>query len=244
MNGDLKLYNSSEEALTDLSQRFGSAVFTEWQTVRKKFYSYASYLEAGAVSFNFFNASVGTGGLTIQDTNLPKPGSFGQVHFLLKSIQTRFFITTWDLQAWAGTDASTLYSDLIAGFTHGGVMNIILNNRIFAQIPKPFLYCPPGDGQERVHSAGLDTLTLTEGTPNVILTSISHSPYATLNSRPKGNIYVMDPQIMIEAEQNMTVSIEYPSGAIPVIGTGVTDDTTNPLKIGVIFDGILFRPLQ
>lgn len=240
----MQTYNSSEEALADLQNRYGSAVFTEWQTVRKKFYSYVPYLEAGGVSFNFFSAAPGTGTVTAQDSNIPKPGSFGQQHFLLKSIQTKFFIKTWDLENWGGADNDTLYSDLVMGFVQAGVMTTIINNKSFTQIPKPFLYCPPGDGPEQVYTAGVTSLTLTEGTPNVIATVVSPGPYATLNQRCCGNIYTLDPQIFIEAEQNFTVNIDFPSGLIPVIGTDITDDTTNPLKIGVIWDGILFRPLQ
>lgn len=240
----MQTYNSSEEALRDLQNRYGSAVFTEWQTVRKKFYSYAPYPEAGGVSFNFFSAAPGTGAITAQDSNIPKPGSFGQQHFLLKSIQTKFFIKTWDIEAFAGVDANTLYSDLVMGFFQAGVMTTVINNKQFTQVPKPFLYCPPGDGQEQVYSAGVTSLTLTEGTPNTLLTMVSPAPYATLNQRCCGNLYVLDPQIFIEAEQNFTVSMDFPSGAVAVVGSGVTDDTTNPLKIGVIWDGILFRPLQ
>lgn len=240
----MQTYNSSEEALRDLQNRYGSAVFTEWQTVRKKFYSYATYLEAGGVSFNFFSAAPGTSGLTAQDSNIPKPGSFGQQHFLLKSIQTKFFIETWNLAAFAGLDVNTLYSDLVMGFAQAGVMTVIINNKSFAQIPKPFLYCPPGDGEEQIYTAGVTSLTLTEGTPNTLLTFVTPPPYATLNQRCCGNIYVLDPQIFIESEQNFTVNIDFPSGAVPVVGTDVTVDATNPLKIGVVFDGILFRPLQ
>lgn len=237
------LYNSSEEALRDLSNRYGSAVFTSWQTVRKKFYSYVDYPEAGGVSFSFFSSAPG-GTVTFEESNIPKPGSFGQQHLLLKSVQTRPTIQTWDLHAWAGTDASTLYSDLVMGFVQAGVLNVSFNNRQFAQIPKPFMYCPPGDGEALVHTAGIDVLTLTEGTPNTLSTFRSPAPYGSVNSRCCGNMYVMDPQILIEAEQNIQASIDFPSGAVGVIGTGVTDDASNPLQIGLIFDGILFRPLQ
>ena len=235
-------YRSSEEALTYLARQHGSADYRSWQILRRKWYSRVTYPEAGAGSFAFFSTPPGQGGLTIADTNIPKANSFGQQHGILKSIQAYWYIQTWDIHAWAGTDASTLVSDIIAGFIHAGLLQLQINARLFAQIPKPFLYCPRGDGSEQVYTRGLDTLTLTEGTPNVIATSISAAPYAEIIGYR--NIYVLDPQIMIEAEQNFSVTIDFPSGAIAVIGTGVTDDTTNPLKVGVRLDTITARPKQ
>ncbi len=176
------------------------------------------------------------------DTNIPKSNSFGQQHVIVRSIQCFLFIKTWDLTAWAGTNASTLISDVIDGFVHGGVLNLTINNRQFAQIPKPLLYCPSADGPEQVYTRGLSTLTLTEGTPNTLLTTISAAPYAEICGYR--NMYVLDPQIMIEAEQNFSLTIDFPSGLIPVIGTGVTDDDSNPLKVGVVLDSVTIRPVQ
>jgi hypothetical protein len=31
---------------------------------------------------------------------------------------------------------------------------------------------------------------------------------------------------------------------VPILATNVVDDTTNPVKIGVILDGLLLRPVQ
>jgi len=144
------------------------------------------------------------------------------------------------LYAWAGTNASTLISDLLLGFAQAGVLSLSVNNRVHVQLPKPFLYSPIGGGQEQLYTAGLSTLTLTEGTPNVIATSISAAPYAELASR--GNMFVLDPQLMIEAEQNFTLSLDFPSGLVPVLGTDVTDDTTNPLKVVAVIDSVTIRP--
>jgi hypothetical protein len=54
----------------------------------------------------------------------------------------------------------------------------------------------------------------------------------------------VDPNILIEAEQQFNVKLSYPSGLLPVISTGVANDSTNPLKVGVILDGLLLRPVQ
>jgi hypothetical protein len=73
------------------------------------------------------------------------------------------YIKTWDLYAWAGTNASTLVSDVLMGFAQAGVLTLTVNNRAHVQLPKPFLYAAIGGGPEQVFTAGLSTLTLTEG---------------------------------------------------------------------------------
>jgi hypothetical protein len=248
MNGNVifsqtgTVYNTSDGALAALAAKYGSADYKSWQTVRRKFYYKATYVEAGQLTTSFFTNPAGVGGLTLDDTNIPQSSQFGQQHFIVKSIQCYFSIKTWDLTAWDGTDASTLVSDVINGFPHAGVLNFTISNKQFAQIPVPFLYCPPADAEEMIYTRGLSTLTLTEGTPNTLLTTISAAPYAELCGYR--NMYVLDPQILIEAGQTFQLTIDFPSGLVPVIGTGVTDDTTNPLKIGVKLDGVLIRPKQ
>jgi hypothetical protein len=231
--------NNSQRSLQILQGKYGSADYSNWQSVRRRFYSFITYPEAGQAVLTFFGSALGQNGITLEQTNMPKAGSFGQVHFLLKSIATAIKINTWPLTAYDGTDASTLFSDFIMGFVQAGEMDFSINQRPFAQIPKPFLYAPPFHGSEQVFSAGV--LNLTAGTPVTVF--IGPPPYCT-QTRNKDGIYQVDPNIMIEAEQQFSMSISFPSGLVPVLGTGVTDDTTNPLKVGVILDGIEFRPLQ
>ena len=243
MNGGLtRTFANSADALRYLQAAYGSSNYKSWQYLRRQFYSYQDYVEAGASVFNFFGAAPG-GAITRQDTNMPKAGSLGQQHFLLKAIRVRWWINTWTLTDWDGTDASTLASDIINGFLHAGVLKLDINARNFLTLPKPFLYAPPGGGEEWHRNRGIDALTLTEGTPNIVFTFTSAPPYATQLDAEQ-NVFLMDPNVLIEAEQNFAVSIEFPTGAIAVIGTGVTNDTTNPLKIGVELDGLLFRPVQ
>jgi hypothetical protein len=236
------VYQNSMQALNALAQRYGATDYRSWQTVRRKFYFKTKYPEAGQASLVFFSNPAGVNNLTLDDTNIPQANQFGQQHFLVKAIETYLSIKTWDLKAWDGTDASTLVSDLLNGFVHAGVLQLVISNKTYAQIPCPFLYCPPGDGQERVYTRGVEALTLTEAAPNTLATLVTGAPYA----EQKGfrNIYLMDPQILIEAGQTFTLTVDFPSGLVPVIGTGVTDDDANPLKVGVKLDGVLIRPKQ
>jgi hypothetical protein len=73
--------------------------------------------------------------------------------------------------------------------------------------------------------------------------NVGRGPYAYPGQAGKGAAYLVDPQFLIGSDQNFMISIEFPSGLVPVIGTTVVaSDTT--LYIGVEFDGIEIRPLQ
>jgi hypothetical protein len=63
----------------------------------------------------------------------------------------------------------------------------------------------------------------------------------------RSNVYFTDPNILIEAEQQFNVSLQFPSGAVPVLATNVINiggANANPYKIGIILDGLLLRPVQ
>lgn len=236
-----RTFNSSTEALNYLQDKFGSVVYTDWQKLRRQFYSYVLYPEAGGNVFTFFGAPVGaTTTLTFQLTNMPSANTFGLQHFLLSAIRCKLFIKTNDLQAWDGTIASTLASDYLMGFMNAGVMTLTINGKDFAQIPRPFLYAPPADGRRQMFSEGYSALTVSS---TVLSTFVSQPPGVSLNPRKSG-VYLMQPQILIEAQQTFNVSISFPTGAVPVVGTGITDDTTNPLYIGVSLDGEVYRPMS
>jgi len=236
-----RTFNTSTEALQYLQDKFGSVVYTDWQRLRRQFYSYVQYPVAGGNVFTFFGAPVGaTTTLTFQLTNMPSANTFGLQHFLLSAIRCKAFIKTNGLTGWDGTIASTLVSDTLMGFFNAGVMTLTINGKDFAQIPRPFLYAPPADGRSQSYAAGFQALTISSTVLNSVVTQ---PPLASLNDRTKG-IYLMQPQILIEAQQTFNVTISFPTGAIPVIGTGVVDNTTNPLYIGVSLDGEVYRPMS
>lgn len=249
MNGDNQvLFNTagtsfpSAAAAYDAIRASGTADYNSWQYMRRKWYYRQLYPEAGVSQMTFFANPSGVGGLTLADTNIPQSNGFGNQYVIIKRIELGFYIKTWDIQAWAGTDASTLISDLWNGFPWGGVLELSIGSRLYCQTPMPLLYMPPGDGQAQLYDRGLDTLTLSEGTPNTLLTARSAAPYGELASQ--GNYYELDPYIGLIPRENFNLTLSFPTGVIPVIGTGVTDDTDNPLKIVATLDTITFRALQ
>lgn len=236
----------SEAIISAASQRFGTIDYTRWQALRWQWYAWVTYPTAGASELNFFGNAVGQGATTLADTNLPKAGSFGQTHFLVKTISTGVKLAQNDLSSFTranvGTaDTRTLTSDIIAGFTQAGVLTFSIGARPFATIPKPFMYAPPAGNEVDFDGSSVSDPS---AAPLGIVTA--QVPFAS-QTRNRANVYRVDPNILIEAEQQFEVKISFPTGSIPVIATGLTpaiNDSTNPLKVGVILDGVLLRPMQ
>ena len=233
---------SSQQVIRNLQKKYGSANFAQWQGIRKQFYSFVQYPTAGQAEFALFGSAI-SGTVNQQLTTMPKAGSFGQQHFQLKAIRTSFFLADQKLTSYASTDATTFATEIINGPFQAGYFELIIGNQQKLQLTRPFLYMPPATGQAESLTAGVRALTLTEATPNTLATFDSQQPMAEL-AAGKNNLFRVDPNIIIEAEQNFQVFIKYPSGAIPITATSVVNDSTNPLYIGVILDGIVFRPQQ
>jgi len=241
----------SESIISAASQKFGVIDYTRWQAIRWQWYSYVTYPTAGTSELNFFGQVAGQAGVTLQDTNLPKAGSFGQTHFQLKSISTDIQLLNNDVDGFTlanqvaggavGIDTQALASDFLNGFVQAGVLEFSVGARPFATIPKPFQYAPPPGNPLDYDNSYVNQITAvpTSG----VQAQVVGVPWATQTKR-RDNVYFVDPNILIEAEQQFNVKLSYPSGFVPVIANSVVNDATNPLKIGIIFDGLLLRPVQ
>lgn len=240
------MQTQSEVIINAVAGQFGTIDYTKWQAIRQQFYAWVTYPLAGQSEITFFGNAVGQGATTLADTNMPKAGSFGQVHFLVKTISTAIKLGTQDLSSFnraniATADQRTLSSDIIAGFVQAGVLNFSIGARPYAVIPKPFQYAP-----QTGNVPDFDGSSVSDPSAAPLGDVVAQVPYAT-QTRNRANVYRVDPNILIEAEQQFSVTISYPSGLIPIIATGLTpaiNDTTNPLKVGVILDGVVLRPMQ
>ena len=237
----------SESIISAASQRFGVIDYSRWQAIRWQWYSYVTYPEAGTGELNFFGQVAGQAGVTLQDTNLPKAGSFGQTHFQLKSISTDIQIGNNNVDDFtranqATLDTQALASDFLLGFVQAGVLNFSVGARPFATIPKPFQYAPPPGSPLDLENSFVNQISAAP-VPAVGAAQVVGVPWVT-QTKMRSNVYFVDPNILIEAEQQFNVKISFPSGNVPILATNVVDDTTNPVKIGVILDGLLLRPVQ
>jgi hypothetical protein len=240
----------SESIISAASQKFGVIDYSRWQAIRWQWYSYVTYPAAGATELNFFGQVAGQAGVTLQDTNLPKAGSFGQTHFQLKSISTDIQINDNNVDTFtraniADIDTHATATDYLGGFVQAGVLNFSVGARPFATIVKPFQYAPPPGSPLDLENSYVNQIgavpTATGGANQVV-----GVPWVS-QTKMRSNVYFTDPNILIEAEQQFNVSIQFPSGAVPVLATSVTNiggANANPYKIGVILDGLLLRPVQ
>jgi len=237
----------SESIISAASQKFGVIDYTRWQAIRWQWYSYITYPSAGATELNFFGQVAGQAGVTLQDTNLPKAGSFGQTHFQLKSISTDIQIASNDVDGFtranqATLDTRALASDFLGGFVQAGVLRFSVGARPFATIVKPFQYAPPPGSPLDYDNTFVNQISAAP-VPAAGAGQVVGVPWVT-QTKMRSNVYFVDPNILIEAEQQFNVSLQFPSGIVPVLATNVVNDSTNPLKVGVILDGLLLRPVQ
>jgi hypothetical protein len=240
----------SESIISAASQRFGVIDYSRWQAIRWQWYSYVTYPVAGTGELNFFGQVAGQAGVTLQDTNLPKAGSFGQTHFQLKSISTDIQIAQNDVDGFTRAnindiDTRATASDYLMGFVQAGVLNFTVGSRPFATIPKPFQYAPPPGSPLDLENTYVNQISAAP-VPAVGAEQVVGVPWVT-QTKMRSNVYFTDPNILIEAEQQFNVKISFPSGNVPVIATNVVNlggANANPYKIGVILDGLLLRPVQ
>jgi len=237
----------SESIISAASQKFGVIDYSRWQAIRWQWYSYVTYPSAGTTELNFFGQVAGQAGVTLQDTNLPKAGSFGQTHFQLKSISTDIQIASNDVDGFtranqATIDTRALASDFLGGFVQAGVLRFNVGARPFATIVKPFQYAPPPGSPLDYDNTFVNQISAAP-VPAAGASDVVGVPWVT-QTKIRNNVYFVDPNILIEAEQQFNVSLQFPSGAVPVLATNVVNDSSNPLKVGVILDGLLLRPVQ
>lgn len=200
------------------------------EVIRKQFYSYVNYPLAGTSTLNFFGDAISST-VNAQLTNMPKANSFADSYFLVKSLRVSTFINDSDLLGFAGLDDETTASDVLAGYQQAGYLDFTIGSRSFFQMPKPFLF-----------AAGTDDVDyVTNNSSAVVPTLADHKPWAGAKAVSQ---FLIDPAIAIEPDANFTISINYPSGAIPLIATGVVVAVTNPLFVGIELDGIWARKLQ
>jgi len=215
--------------LTQLQQMYGSFDPNQVQTRRRSYYSFVAYPQAGQSQFAFFGQTIGTSDRQL--TNIQRSGHLDNP-FIVKAMRCRYYITGQSNNSWAGTDASTLYSDIVNGLFTVGVLRVVITSKEWFQLPCPFQYAPAAYGIPEVWNNG------TQGN------NISYGPYAYPGMRGREAAYLVDPQFLIGSDQNFLFTIEYPGGIVPVISqtAPVTGNTT--LYIGLELDGIEIRPLQ
>lgn len=220
-----------------LQKRLGSANFCDWQTQRFQIYDYVRLNPLGTNQISFFNAPIGTvdpvslAVKNLEQTNVQKSRSFGQMYFICDSIKTHIhFLPKVRQSAELSADAlvastATAGMQMLRGLIQSGVLNIKLGAKDYFDIPTPFRFCPPGFGVDVQQYAA----------PLVGVAQL------TRQSNNPADVYRLTPEQLIEPEQTIEATIDFYVGNTP--NFDALADT--PLfNVGLILDGWVARPMQ
>ncbi len=231
---------NSAEVLKVLQGRIGSADWTKWQTHRWQFYDYVRYPVAGTGQLLFFVNPIGaadpvsTNAKTLEETNCPKPRSFGQVYFIVQQIRTHIHLlakgrqhaTIAALTNWVAL-SSIIPMRTLMYLAHQGVLKVSIGQKDYYDIDQPFLNAPPGMGVKITQHA--NALSAATGMWFKVSDDIR-------------NVYNLSPPQLIEPENVLDVSINFPNANSPVMAQVSGVDVR--VNIGVILDGFIARPAQ
>lgn len=246
------------EILDSLQRRFGSADFSRYQVVRGQKYDFVRLRAAGTDSVSFFSNPIGaadpasgsTTGKTLEQTNLVKSASFGQEYFALTQIRTyagflpnaRQGFTTGTNFNFRGytallNSAMEKFDDVISR----GVLQVKFAQKLYYQISRPFIMCPPG--------FGIDVQSLASSrTGNAAETQVSGTNWRSTPDNRAASVYNVDPIQIIEPEIQIEAAISFPDANTPNFA-GSALNTANvasepAIELGLIFDGYVIRPTQ
>lgn len=206
-----------------------------WEAIKQSIYDSQAYAAAGATSLSFFQLPVGQGtgfggaAKTFSDTNILSPGSMpANQEFLIQSVEVNFFPSTptvaAQMPAAFGAQAIAQIVNDAFIFYRAGNLNLIIGSKSYLQ-EGPLLRFPPKAYFE-VTSAALSDVT----TAGAALQS--RIAYATARGRP----YMLQPaNLRLVSNQNFNCQLSWPEGLQAI---------TNPGRIFVILDGILYRRSQ
>jgi hypothetical protein len=199
-----------------------------WEAIRQSLYDYQAYAAAGQSILTFFAQPAGQGAKTLSDTNMTLAGQLPKnQEFLIQSIEVFFSPTTPTVAAqmpaaFGAQAAAALVNDsYIVG--RGGNLNLTIGS-------KPYLQESPLGRFPQKCAFTVDGMFSDVTTAGANLQS--RAAYGQWRGRP----YLLDPApLLLPENQNFSVSLAWPEGVQAI---------TNPGRIGVILDGILYRRSQ
>jgi hypothetical protein len=199
-----------------------------WEAIRQSLYDYQAYQAAGHSQLTFFAAPVGQGGKTLSDTNMTLAGQLPKnQEFLVQSIEIFLSPSTPTVAAampsvfGAGAASVQVNDNYIIG--RSGNLNLTIGS-------KPYLQeAPLGRFPQKASfeiEAGASDAT----------TAGANLAYRTAFGKWVGRPYQLAPvPLLLPENQNFTVTLNWPEGVQAI---------SNPARIGVILDGILYRRSQ
>jgi len=198
-----------------------------WEAVRQSLYDFTSYAAAGQTTLNFFATPNGQGGKTLSDTNMTLAGQLPAAQeFLVNSIEVLFFPT---VPVVAADNPAAFGVAAIANAVNDVYKVMRTGNLVLTIGSKPYLTeAPLGRFPAKTHFQ-VDGAVSQGG---VVADTAQRVVYAYSAGRP----YLLSPaDLRLTSSQNFSITLNWPEGLQTI---------TNPGRIGVILDGILYRRSQ
>lgn len=198
-----------------------------WEAIRQSLYDYQAYAAAGQSVLTFFTTPAG-GTKTLTDTNMTLAGQLPKnQEFLIQSIEVFFSPTT-----------PTVAAQMPAAFGAQAIAQIVNDSYIVGRSgnlqltigSKPYLQEAPLGRFPQKAAFSVDAAAADVSTAGASFqTRIAFGQW-------RGRPYLLDPApLLLPENQNFSVTLNWPEGVQAI---------SNPARIGVILDGILYRRSQ
>jgi hypothetical protein len=241
--------SQDQAAIGLLVNQIGSANWRQWQVVRYTFWDYAQFTATGALTtaINLFSIPLGNqdpvsaAAKTLEDTNMIQAGQFGQNYFVIQQIRTHLYLLPKARQN-ATVAATTTYSydqevvsAQIRAVMQTGVLNVTIGQKAYFDFQQPFRNNPPGFGLSNV-IVPYDFVTANAAGRQC-------NAYVA-QSASLADVYNLTPPQLIEPAQIFTMQLNFPD--LGYNWHNVLDAAAQNanVKVGVILDGYLARPMQ
>lgn len=238
---------SDQQVLGLLVDKIGSANWNQWQAQRFQYYDFVRVPNTGALTsqLNFFSNALGSTdptsatAKTLEQTNLVKPNTFGQVYFVIQQLRTvlRPLVKSRQNATVAATtnyslDQLTISTQMRQAFSTG-VLNLVIGQKSYFDVNQPWRTCPPGFG------IGTESLVV----PFDRTVKTTGNAYVA-QSNALADVYTMSPPQLIEPEQTFQATIDFYDLGYNFSSSFVAAAQNANMEAGIIFDGYLFRPVQ
>jgi len=202
-------------------EQFRATVPGQSEAINQPLYDYQSYAAAGQSQLTFFQSPIGSGGKTLEDTNMDLAGALPQGKtFVVQALEVAFF---------PGVSPGTIGAPAATNFTNDVYAFMKSGHLKFFFLSKSYLdEAPIGTiGQ----SFGVDMNAALSDASTAAAAQARTVEYAQLHRR----VYKINP-VTIAPQQNFSVSMNW--------GTVVPLPSGNAARVGVRLLGTLYRAAQ
>lgn len=198
-----------------------------WEAIRQSLYDFQAYAAAGQSTLTFFAVPNGQSSKTLSDTNMTLAGQLPAAQeFLVNSIEVVFFPT---VPVVAADNPAAQGAKAIANIVNDVYKFYRTGNLTFTIGSKPYLQEAPLGRFPAKTQFKIDGATALAG-------EVADAQARIFYAQSIGRPYLLSPaDLRLTSSQNFSVSLNWPEGVQAI---------TNPGRVGVILDGILYRRSQ